>query len=400
MDIQQLLSKWLNNEITTKELAEWYHNNHEGKNIEAELSAMLEKEWDNEDRPEELHYSSKQLQQLVTNVLKRGDVKTAVGRTGRVYWLKIGRLAAAVFVFVFIGVVVWQRYGPKKQFAAEQSAADIAPGTNKAILTLANGSQVSLDSAGSQVIYQGNAVIKQSAGGKLAYSGDNGSSDAGGGSDDIAAKMQYNTLATPRGGTFQLTLPDGTKAWLNSASFIRYPVAFNANERVVETSGEVYLEIVHNAKVPFRIKTRTAMIEDVGTAMDICDYPDEKSATVTLAEGAAKVLNLTGNRKEVLKAGQQGLLDGSSLDVQQVDVEAVTAWKNGYFRFNNEDIVSVMKKLSRWYDIKVEYQGMISPDNYTGTISMHRNISNVLDMLGYSQTVHFKIVDQKIIVGP
>ena len=403
MDIQQLLSQWLNNEITTKELAEWYHNNYEGKNIDAELSAMLEKEWDNEDRPEELHYSSGQLQQLVTNVLKGGDVKIAsgrraAGRTGRVYWLRIGRLAAAVFVFVFTGVVVWQLYKPKKQNRTEQLAADIAPGTNKAVLTLANGSQVLLDSAGSQVIYQGNAVIKQSAGGKLAYSGDNGSSDAG--ADATVAKMQYNTLATPKGGTFQLTLPDGTKAWLNSSSFIRYPVAFNANERVVETSGEVYLEIVHNAKVPFRIKTRTAMIEDVGTAMDICDYPDEKSATVTLAEGAAKVLDLTSNKKEVLKAGQQGLLNGSSLDVQEVDVEAVTAWKNGYFRFNNEDIVSVMRKLSRWYDIKVEYQGIISPDNYTGTISMHRNISNVLDMLAYSQTVHFKIVDQKVIVGP
>ncbi len=140
MDIQQLLSQWLNNEISTKELAEWYHNNYEGKNIEAELSAMLEKEWDNEDRPEELHYSSEQLQQLVTNVLKGRDVKVAAGRkaierTGRVYWLKIGRLAAAVFVFIFTGVVLWQRYEPKKQIAAEQPAADIAPGTNKASIT-------------------------------------------------------------------------------------------------------------------------------------------------------------------------------------------------------------------------------------------------------------------------
>jgi len=405
MDIQQLLSKWLNNEITTKELAEWYRNNYKDKNIDAELAAMLEKEWDNEDRLEAIRYSPEQLQQLVTNVLKGGEVKVepgrqATARRGRVYWLKMGSVAAAIVVFVFAGAVVWQLYKPKKQIAAERVAADIAPGTNKAVLTLANGSRVLLDSTGSQVIYQGNTVIKQSVGGKLAYSGNNGSPDGGAGSYGSVAMMQYNTLATPKGGMFQLTLPDGTKAWLNSASSIRYPVAFNANERVVETSGEVYLEIVHNAKVPFRIKTRTAMIEDIGTAMDICDYPDEKSATVTLAQGAAKVLNLTGNKKEILKAGQQGLLDGSSLDVQEVDVESITAWRSGYFRFNNEDIVSVMKKLSRWYDIKVEYQGNISPDNYTGTISMHRNISNVLDMLGYSQTVHFKIVDQKVIVGP
>ena len=142
------------------------------------------------------------------------------------------------------------------------------------------------------------------------------------------------------------------------------------------------------------------MIEDIGTAMDICDYADEKSATVTLAEGAAKVLNLTGNKKEILKAGQQGLLDGSNLDVQEADVEAITAWKNGYFRFNKADIHTIMLQLSRWYDAEVSYEEGTAPHYFGAIISRDNNISQILHMLEATGEVHFKVNGKKITVMP
>src|SRR6202012_2007892 len=201
MNIQLLLSKWLNNEITTQELADWYNKNK--KDSEAELYLFLEKEWEKEDRADGLHYSPEELQRLIANVLKTEEIKkTPVVRNtvfpGQKHWLKIGKVAAAVLLVISTNVIVWRLYIQQKQTKDKKVATDIVPGTNKAILTLSNGTQGVLDSVGNRVVYQGNTVVKQSVGGKIVYSGNAAASGSGGAVAE--AKMEYNTLATPKGG--------------------------------------------------------------------------------------------------------------------------------------------------------------------------------------------------------
>ena len=303
-------------------------------------------------------------------------------------WFRVA--AAAV---VLLGATALLRLFTHKKDPAEHPvimpAASVLPGYNKAVLTLADGAAIALDSAGNKVIQQGNAQITQQ-GGQLRYAVLQHKTGAAG----------YNILATPNGGQYQLTLPDGTKVWLNSSSSLHFPTDFNTGERIVKLSGEAYFEVAKNEKMPFKVMVKGMEIAVLGTDFNVMAYADENHVATTLLTGAVKVHSSV--KDVLLKPGQQALLNNSNEDISVSggDTEGAVAWKNGYFNFSNENIRSVMRKISRWYNVEVEYQGDVTHKVLWGTISRFENISEVLRMLELTGSIHFSMQGRKITVKP
>jgi len=305
------------------------------------------------------------------------------------------RIAAAASILLLLSAGgYFLLYRPTiQQIAQNQIHNDVLPGGNKAVLTLANGRQISLTDAKSGVLAsQGKTAIHKTASGQVVY--DIKQSGTGNPSQEI----QYNTITTPKGGKWEAVLADGSKVWLDAASSIRFPTAFTGKNRTVEITGQAYLEIIHDAKKPFRVFADGQTIEDIGTHFNINAYTDEAAIKTTLLEGSISVS--AGGRKVLLKPGQQALSNSSSpgFKVADVNTEEAIAWKNGYFRFNDENIQGIMRQLARWYNIDVQYEGDITRDGLNGKISRDKNISQVLNMLAETKLVHFKIEGRRITV--
>lgn len=306
-------------------------------------------------------------------------------------------IAAAAVLVIAVTAVLF--YGNHKDFTGVQLVKnDINPGKNKAVLTLSNGQKISLtDAVNGQLAQQEGVTISKTANGQLIYQAAPNSSDK--------STSEYNTIEAPRGGQWQVILPDGSKVFLNASSSLKYPVSFAAKERKVELKGEAYFEITHNRKSPFRVIAKGQTVEVLGTHFNIMSYEDEKTVKTTLLSGSVKVSangsNAVKSEQEhlILKPGEQAQVTAGSMKViNDVDLEDVLAWKNGYFKFN-ENLQSIMTKVSRWYDVEVVYETRPDPDfKYRGEISRNKNISELLNMLDYTGNVHFKIEGRKIIV--
>lgn len=300
----------------------------------------------------------------------------------RLWWA-----AAVVVLLIATGAYLWTRSSmlPTTQTA---QVNDAAPGTSKATLTLSDGTVMTLDSAGNRVLRQGGSSIRQQ-GGQLIY--------------DAAAEtksLSYNILTTPRGGQFRITLPDGTRAWLNAASSIRYPAAFAGKERAVAVTGEAYFEVVKDAERPFRVRVGgKTTIEVLGTSFNINAYTDEPATTTTLIEGS--VLVKAGNRAVKLEPGQGArVMNNMEISIApHVNLAAATAWKNGLFNFYGKDLPTVMKQLSRWYDVDIVYAGNVPQRKFWGEIQRSLRLSEVLEVLKESN-VHFKIEGRTLTVMP
>lgn len=267
------------------------------------------------------------------------------------------------------------------------AANDVAPAGARATLTLADGSVVPLDSTGNQVIQQGQATVYQQQG-QLQYQI----------TDETSAATTYNTLTTPRGGFFRVTLPDGSKVWLNAASSLKYPVAFNDKERVVELQGQGYFEIAAKADLPFKVKmSKGAEVQVLGTSFDIMAYADERSVQATLLEGAVRIKQAAV--QTVLKPGQQAVLDQATnaLRVQPADVNQVLAWKTGFFEFANTDLTTIMRQVARWYDVEVVFEHGHDKERFLGRISRRQPLSHILQLLE-ENGVHFKVEGRKVTV--
>lgn len=299
----------------------------------------------------------------------------------------LGRWAAAAAMLLLIaaGTYLWMRPAPENNVVSVPEQV-VKPGSNKATLILADGSSITLDSTGKQVLQQGNTAVQQN-GGQLVYNVQGRSST-----------ISYNTLNTPRGGQFQLQLPDGSKVWLNAASSLRYPTVFNGRERVVEIAGEAYFEIAKNAAMPFRVKIAGgAEVEVLGTSFNINAYRDEPATKTTLIEGSVRLHAQHGVMK--LAPGQQGAVNVSG-DVQLIkdaNIEQAIAWKKGLFNFNKIDLEEAMKQLSRWYDVEVVYENGIPSKKFGGEVQRSLNLSDVLEILKLTD-VHFRIENNRIIV--
>ena len=282
-------------------------------------------------------------------------------------------LTAGVYFFLFRGQ---QEEITHINKPPEQIKRDPEPGGNKAILTLGNGVRIFLDSAANGILaVQGNAKVAKLADGQLAYSKMDGHSD----------EELYNTMSTPRGGQYELTLPDGTRVWLNSASAIRYPTSFTGSQRKVEISGEAYFEVAPSlsASTGERIPFKVAMfdgeeIEVLGTHFNVNAYPEEGAVKTTLLEGSVKLTKL--NKSVRMMPGQQAVLMAKGYHITMPDLEKVVAWKAGFFDFDNMDLATIMRQISRWYDVDVIFDGKPNAFTFGGRISRNLPMSNVLKM--------------------
>ncbi len=302
--------------------------------------------------------------------------------------------AAAVVMLCTAGLSWWlvQRDGPAQQHMVKiPTKKDVPPGTDKAVLQLADGTRIVLDNAGKGVLTkQGTTLIEQLEGGKLSYNVADGSKGK--------AVPLPNTLSVPAGGKYMLVLPDNSKVWLNSNSSLTYAAAFTGATREVELKGEAYFEIAKDASHPFMVKSGRSMVQVLGTHFNISAYPDEDLSEVTLCEGSVKLT--VGKQLTVLKPGEQASFNrhDDMIALKDVDVEEAIDWKNGYFQFDNASMEKVMNKIKRWYNIDVEFQGPKPSVKFTGMISRNYRLSRVLELLRSTGGVDLELADDQVIV--
>ncbi len=270
---------------------------------------------------------------------------------------------------------------------------DVAPGGDNAVLTLADGSQVVLnDTENGKIIEEQGISITKTKDGQLIYKIKDPELNAAVKTATIAT---YNTITTPRGGQYQIMLPDGTKVWLNASSSLKFPTSFVANYRDVELMGEAYFEVAKNKEKPFVVNVDKMKVEVLGTHFDVMAYPDEKTINTTLIEGSVKVVQ--NNESRVLVPGQQAVV-GDGIQVVKAS-DDVIAWKNGLTSFNDADIRTIMRQVARWYDIEVVYKGEIPRRLFTGQISRKANLSELIRIIELSD-IHLKLQGNVIVVTP
>ena len=356
-----------------------------------ELSEAIRQAWD------ELHldtpplFSGSKTESILSNILNAPEAAPKT-RKPRFLWK---RFTAAAAVLVVLSYGVYQYLQPDK--IAENKTTkvkplqhDALPGGNKALLTLADGKTIILDNANNGTLAkQGTTIIDKKANGQLVYNMAN--------TTDANAPISINTIATPRGGQYQIILPDGTKVWLNAASSLRFPTRFTGSSREVEITGEAYFEVTKNEKMPFHVKTNRAVVEVLGTHFNVMAYDDEKTMKTTLLEGAVNIKNGTAINR--LKPGQQAQIyaGGATNITSDIDVEEETAWKNGMFQFNDVNVDVIFRQAARWYDLDVVYKGDVPAKKFTGRISRNVKASSLLAILNYFD-IDAKIEGKNIVV--
>jgi len=307
------------------------------------------------------------------------------------FWPRAAAAAAVLLIASVGSVLITHKKSPPLVVQHQPLKDDISPAGTRATLTLLDGQTIPVDSAGNRVLTrQDNATIS-SLGGQLIYSANQPDRPVPSGS------LAYNTLTTKPGEHYSLVLPDGTKVWLNAASSITYPVVFDGNERKVKVTGEVYFEIVHNARQPFRIAVKDQIVEDIGTHLNINAYDDEPVINTTLLEGSIRVTKCSAS--VVLTQGQEATIrpKDRSFQLRQVDADQAIAWKKGYFYFDRVDIRTMMRQLARWYNVKVVYKGDIPKRTFKGKLYRNIHASEALQILSYFGA-QFQIDDKTIMV--
>ncbi|TSJ36422.1 DUF4974 domain-containing protein [Mucilaginibacter corticis] len=299
-------------------------------------------------------------------------------------WPKIVAAASILVLFSAGGYFIYHKSTSVTN--SEAAAVNIGPGKNKAILILANGRQIILSAAGSgNIARQGNMTISKVAAGAIAYNG------AGAGKDTPA----YNTIVTPRGGQYRLTLADGTMVWLNALSSLKYPANFTGRDRTVELSGEGYFEVAHNKAMPFRVKTPGQIVEVLGTHFDINAYQNESATKTTLLAGSVKITH--DQTEKLLAPGEQASVNARSFDIVKKNTEEAVAWKNGYFRFIDTPLPIILRQFERWYNITVVYDGPVSDQYFSGKITRSADLSRVLKILEQGG-IRYELKDRQLTI--
>lgn len=373
--LQFLFSKYLQNQITQDEYTELWQLMEEEK-----LSHQLQDLWKQEPVNS---LDSAEWEQKLAAIRK---IQSPVRRVG-VRWRTYAVAASVILALAAYWFIDLQFTAKENKVEARKNLSEVLPGHSGAVLTLSNGQKLILDSAGNgELATDANvAIIKKD--GELVYNG-------------RSQEMVYNTVSTDKGRQWRLTLPDGTRVWLNAASSISYPLSFHGKERVVTMTGEVYFEVVHNAKQPFKVKVGDRLIEDIGTSFNVNAYADEKTLTATLLEGAVSISTPETPRSIVMEGiGKQAQVNGSGkISVStDADTEEVMAWKNGMFSFNQSDIQGIMRQISRWYDLDVMYTGTRRKETFSGMVSRSSNLSQVLKIMEQA-SIRFRLEEKTLIV--
>ena len=345
-------------------------------------------------RPLKDEISQRMLQGLLKKINAAPVIPMRQSSTG-----KGKRWVAAAAILLLVGSAAYFMTDRQPKTVAKQvfvnpqhTEKDASPGFDGAILTTAGGNQIILDNATNGVVSkEGNTdIIKQAN--QLVY---NESLKA------LPKGETFNTLTTLKGRKFQLVLSDGTKVWLDAASSLTYPIAFTGMQRKVKATGQVYFEVAKDPAKPFIVEAAGTSVQVLGTHFNLNAYEDETTMKTTLLEGVIKITR--NNNSSMLKPGQQAVINvsesGSIRVNHAVDVDAVMAWKNGLFHFTSADLTTVLRQLSRWYDMDIVYEGKMPKREFEGKIGRDLNLSQVLKLLEKIQ-VHFRIEGNKLIVQP
>nr|WP_121271815.1 FecR domain-containing protein [Pedobacter schmidteae] len=368
-EARELLDKYIEGGIGTQERAwvdHWYLNEASGRTL-------------NDDQSFE-HLN----EEIWKEVLERAGLRKR-NKTLRIWMTS----AAAIFLLIMgIGLLIQNVQNGPGKIKTRQLSSNIKPGSNKAMLTLGNGKKIVLnDIPVGKVIKQEGISITKTSDGELIYSMSNSEAN------QQDKKNTFNVIETPKGGQYQVNLPDGTKVWLNSASTLKYPTSFSPLERRVELSGEGYFEVAHMARRPFKVIVDRQEIRVLGTHFDINAYKEGIGTRTTLVSGSVKVTEL--GKSVVLKPGEQSLFKNDVFAVNEANIEMILAWKNGFFMFKNTSLQELMNQLSRWYDIEVEYEGEIPKLSFNGKLYRNTSLDETLKLLEFSK-VKFKIEGKKM----
>ncbi|MBB2150780.1 FecR family protein [Pedobacter gandavensis] len=383
LDAKELLIKYLSGECTEEEqalLAQWHLDS--TAEMEGQMTGL---ELTDQERSDDLDE--------IWGRLQLAEEKSApeVRKPSRVVlWPSIAA-AAGIAVALTAGILFYNAKSAKENKSILAKSAIQLPlpaGGNNAVLTLNDGTQISLsDAKKGTLVNESGISISKTKEGQLVYHLSN-----------VNKPNSYNTISTPNGGQYQVVLPDGTKVWLNAASSLRFPLTFDhLTERKVELKGEAYFEVAKQLnkekgeRVPFIVLTDKQQVEVLGTHFDINAYSDEPTVKTTLMEGSVKV---AGQKSSLLlKPGEQATVSNDKFSLSKVNTEEVIGWKDGYFRFNKTDLKTIMRQASRWYNVDVVYEGSIPPELFTGEVSRQVDANAFLEMLKF-MNVKFKIEKQ------
>ncbi len=389
LHIEALLDGYLAGTLSDVELKEFLSLvNREGLFLKSAIDQWLQQEsftgLAESDRGEVIY---RQIMQKKDSLSSSSVGETKVVPMPKYRWKRLLAVASVFALLVFGAWFLLGRHQSKtKQIAVHSVMQDVAPGGNKAILTLANGRQIILDSAQGNIVQQGSLKVIN-LNGRLDYEGQGNT-------------VEYHTLSTPKGGQYKLVLPDGSDVWLNAASSITFPTAFRGKEREVTITGEAYFEVAHNAAQPFHVSVNGMNVLVLGTHFNINSYSDEPFLKTTLLEGSVKIGK--DGKTVLLKPGQQAQitqLSNEPIIISTPDLDEVMAWKNGYFEFRNTELKTIMRQIMRWYDVDVEYQGNLPDRYFTADISRNKNLSALLKILEMSN-IHFRLEGKKLTVLP
>lgn len=407
-DIRYLLERYIEQTATRKEkdrLFEMLLEHAEEPEWQQAMQELMEKETTG------YSYEPLRWEPVIKKIINQRDQREI--KKGKKRKLIIRRTLAAAAFFFLMGMGIWflmqeWNYKHRRETAGINiENKDITPGGNKAVLVLANGKRLVLDSLQNGIVTrQGNARIIKQSNGQLFYKTQPGS--------EREFSPVLNTIYTPKGGVFRLVLPDGTKVWLNAASSIKFPTAFSGKYRRVQITGEVFFDVEKNASHPFIVEAKPALDESdpveikvLGTQFNIMAYREEKGIKTTLLEGAVELYK--GADKVKLLPGQQALVKPESRIktnempesiqvINNVNVSKTIAWKNGFFQFADDNIENVLRQIARWYNVEIEYKDKIPEGHITGKIPLQTNLSDVLKILKWSG-VAFQIEGRKVVIS-
>ncbi|WP_017257653.1 FecR family protein [Pedobacter arcticus] len=373
----ELSAKWLSGDITEAEEQELYQFYNEDNSDIFKI-------------PHKFNGSEQDYKSFLYRIIQ---VKLVKDKSTYRIWM----WSAAATILFAIGVLISLKttdklkntaYSPKQEIIHNKKEVS-AP-----VLILEDGSEINLSKIKEGTInHQKDVAVTKDDTGQLVYSYNNEPSNS------PSEKTVYNEIRTPVGQKFTICLSDGTKVWLNAGSSLKFPVQFEQDRRLVQLYGEAYFEVAKNKSKPFKVITNTQEIEVLGTHFNVSAYENESSVKTTLLEGSVKINSKTAKQSTILKPGEQSVLQANHLEISQVDVEHVVAWKSGYFTFTNEDLESIMRKLERWYDIDVVFETGKNPNLiFAGKISQTKSISSVLKIIEETGNVHFKISGRRVTV--
>jgi len=364
-ELEELARKYLNGSITPDEQARfenWYANF-------------------NDEELELKNNRFKSVDELKSSIYRKIEYRIHGKRKASGIWIKTA-VAALILVVLAIGFYFYKSENrvSNSKYVVKHEAKDFGPGRNSASLLLENGKEINLDKLkDGEKIETKEALFQKSKDGELILVMLNQIES----SITKHSEITYNTIITPRGGNYKIILSDGTKVWLNSSSSLRFPTTFNGTERKVELTGEAYFDVTKDKNNSFKVTSKGQEVSVLGTEFNVSAYPDEENIKTTLVEGSVKVSYKTNSK--IIKPGEQSIVhDNGEFDIRNVDVMNVKAWKEGYFAFDKLSIKEVMNQISRWYDVKVSYQGEITRKQLIGQISKQENLSTIIKMLEFN----------------